>query len=532
MCAKIGSFFQNDSGYTSIGGNLDNSCNDHAKLFRDLLSGEEDICETPYYSLGRSRVTIAPGTPPHPIPSIAYLSGRLEGGYWKYLAPWPDTSISTYIGQAQQVDRNWIDLQWLKECKSDCDDFHTDCNGLFGTVLTARPQWLIDVSSLRIVPCHDGAKYLALSYVWGGVQPLLTTSSNISALREPGALGTSPFHNLIPKTVLHAMSLTRLLDQRYLWCDALCIMQDDDQNKHTEFANMPSIYANSELTIIAANGQDSNYGLRGMKGISEPRSYEPKTYSLGEKLKLRQVHLPDGGTSQKSSIKAWESRAWTFQEYLFSRRQLIFYDDLVGWQCSHSARFEEFFWPNKDLRIRPKILFSSDLKHYGVNLASRVPNMITIAWLVEKFNRRQVSYVEDALYAFTGIATVLSQSCDGGFISGLPVLFFNLALLWQSHTVERRVPGKDSCNPCLPSWSWVGWQGDIKFASWRQLSKPSTLTGYYQPQQASLKTDKVSSKIRWKSHQARSQPGTIVEYKWSMYEEKFRDNKMSPSWIR
>lgn len=530
MCAKIVSFFQShDTWQVDIGtaDALRSSCKDHTDLFRDLLSDTEDINDEPTFSFYRRELSIGDSTTSQPTPSIACLSALHPRSSYKHLAPWPNPSVPTYIGQAKQMDENWIDIEWLKECKSDCDEHHPECDGLLGTILSAKPQWLIDTFSLCIIPYPEGANYIALSYVWGGVQPLLSRSSNISALREQGALGKPAFRSRIPKTVLHAVSLTRLLGERYLWCDALCIIQYDDENKHTEFANMSSIYANSKLTIIAANGHNSAYGLHGMKGISEPRSYEPKVYSLGEELKLQEVYLLDGNTSQKSSIRTWESRAWTFQEYLFSRRQLVFYDGLVGWECSCGARFEEFFWPNKDLKQGPKILFSSDLKDVGVNFASRVPNMAYIALLVERFNKRQLTYTEDALYAFTGIATVLSRSCDGGFISGLPVVFFNLALLWQSNTVKRRIPGKNSRNACLPSWSWVGWQGDIRFWSWESLSKPSMLVEGVMFKKYSLKGDRASSNIRWQSHQTPRQSGNIIEYKWSLYEEEFRDNMTS-----
>jgi hypothetical protein len=36
---------------------------------------------------------------------------------------------------------------------------------------------------------------------------------------------------------------------------------------------MALIYANAYVTIIAEQGEDAHYGLRGLKGISQPRNF-------------------------------------------------------------------------------------------------------------------------------------------------------------------------------------------------------------------------------------------------------------------
>jgi Heterokaryon incompatibility protein (HET) len=74
-----------------------------------------------------------------------------------------------------------------------------------------------------------------------------------------------------PNTVKDAIDLVESLGERYLWVDSLCIVQDDDEWKCSQINNMASIYANSHLTIIAADGDSSDYGLRGLRGISGPR---------------------------------------------------------------------------------------------------------------------------------------------------------------------------------------------------------------------------------------------------------------------
>jgi hypothetical protein len=80
--------------------------------------------------------------------------------------------------------------------------------------------------------------------------------------------------------------------------------------------------------------------------------------------------------------------------------------------------------------------------------------------MVNHYNSRKLSHPEDGMSAFMGVTNRLSDVFPGGFLWGLPSKFFNAGLLWQPvDEVTRRCPE----NRCLPSWSWVGWEGDIQF---------------------------------------------------------------------
>lgn len=82
--------------------------------------------------------------------------------------------------------------------------------------------------------------------------------------------------------------------------------------------------------------------------------------------------------------------------------------------------------------------------------------------IIHKYNIRSFTYPEDALNAFSGIASALSASFEGGFISGLPTALFDLALLWLPYErLERRTARYPQRQHCLPSWSWAGWSGRI-----------------------------------------------------------------------
>jgi hypothetical protein len=58
--------------------------------------------------------------------------------------------------------------------------------------------------------------------------------------------------------------------------------------------------------------------------------------------------------------------------------------------------------------------------------------------MVNMFNQHQLTYEEDCLSAFSGLASAMSLSFVGGFLCGLPELFFDIALLWQPAGELRR----------------------------------------------------------------------------------------------
>lgn len=111
----------------------------------------------------------------------------------------------------------------------------------------------LDISSGRSPP------YLALSYVWGGVDQLRTTKEDLDYLQTPGAL--IAFFNELSQVVKDAIEVTGLLGFRYLWIDTLCIVQDDAESKHRRLRQMASIFNAASATIIALSGRDASEPL-------------------------------------------------------------------------------------------------------------------------------------------------------------------------------------------------------------------------------------------------------------------------------
>ncbi|KAF2733324.1 hypothetical protein EJ04DRAFT_439320, partial [Polyplosphaeria fusca] len=134
-----------------------------------------------------------------------------------------------------------------------------------------------------------------------------------------------------------AMALARLLGYGYLWNDALCIIQDvNPEEKAPHLNNMKAIYSCANLTVAAAAGAHADYGL---PGISIPRQNH-QYYEMVDGLRLATM-FPSFGALENSSRLLWNTRGWTFQEKLLSKRLLLFTDSQVYFKCFESIWTEE-----------------------------------------------------------------------------------------------------------------------------------------------------------------------------------------------
>ncbi|KAH8723060.1 heterokaryon incompatibility protein-domain-containing protein, partial [Phaeosphaeriaceae sp. PMI808] len=87
--------------------------------------------------------------------------------------------------------------------------------------------------------------YVTLSHRWGKAIPSKTTKANIS-LHKQGI-----HYSSLPNTFKDAIVATRKMGFRYLWIDALCIIQDDLHDWASQAPLMGAIFQNASCTIAA-----------------------------------------------------------------------------------------------------------------------------------------------------------------------------------------------------------------------------------------------------------------------------------------
>ncbi len=154
---------------------------------------------------------------------------------------------------------------------------------------------------------------------------------------------------------------------------------------------------------------------------------------------------------------------------MFSGRKIIFQGETVNWECACAA------WPEAHGLVaaghqseEPQVehILPDPEKDSSAHNAAW-PDLHRFARLVCLYNRRDLTYPEDVIDAFAGVVSTLSHSFTGGFLTGLPAMFLDSALLWQPHRPLTRRLKRGNGEACLPSWSWVGWHGTLNSESWR-----------------------------------------------------------------
>lgn len=393
------------------------------------LSGCRGVSETEFatrFYLDDARVQVCNGSQHTSIDSF------MADETWNRLA-----RLDTLIGirQRQPPDEpnmmggmvNWQRLRnWIKECV----DHHTHESPDYLLRENVLESLLfIDVEKDCIVSAPSSSIYIALSYVWGdhAAGMIQTTKQSINNFRKAGSL-PSP---RIPATIKHAMLTCRMLGVRYLWLDRFCIVQDDELQKHEQIRSMGMIYSCALLTICATAGSNADYGLPGVQSRLRAQ-VRPRTFAFGIEALL--------GRPKDHSV--WNSRGWTYQEMVLSRRRLLFTDDEVFFECSQGASAEV------STPMEPPSLRTS-LDGFDTKIETYMNH-------VRNYIERNLSYKSDVYNAFSGVGGTIYPSKD--LIHGLPTSAFDEAILWETslmHNDDRWPRHNLEQDIYVPSWSWA-----------------------------------------------------------------------------
>ncbi|KAM7194690.1 Heterokaryon incompatibility protein (HET) domain containing protein [Naviculisporaceae sp. PSN 640] len=324
--------------------------------------------------------------------------------------------------------------------------------------------------------------YAALSYCWGGEQPMKTLRSNIDSYRTSGI----PFHEQ-PQTIKDAAKVCLEASIRYLWVDALCIVQDDDDEKEDEIARMPSIYGGAAVTLIVARAASVSDGFLGER---IPDSYEATTLPyrcLGGEL--GSITLVQLGGELESQVAPIDERGWTLQERLLSSRIVEFGSWQTRWICPHTrsdsadtgSNSGEGFtdgwrrdtpWGStrkvEALDLTTIRTIKDTVDFYGQPRPSKFKELYKAmehwASICSSFTQRKLTIPTDRALAISGLAQVFAQHSRDQYLAGLWKSCFHSGLLWR---VDNNITNSRAIvRPTAyqgPSWSWVSVNGPVSF---------------------------------------------------------------------
>ncbi|KAF5549076.1 heterokaryon incompatibility protein [Fusarium mexicanum] len=343
--------------------------------------------------------------------------------------------VPDHPGSRRVLDTDWADVETIMKWKNKCiDSYRIKCENPL-KVWPLRPAWLIDVQKQWIVQGHEPVDYLVISYTYGSHNPPVITSTTFKELQKPFALEASEFCNFVSSIVRHAMYLTSAIEERYLWADSLCVTHHEPKAASEQLRSIGVMYANAVVTIISTDG-DSGSGISGLKGISNPRG-------LNQNMIFFLFQL-----------QTYYQRGWTCQEYAMAKRKIIFYNHEVNWVCSCSLWHEE-------LTLFTEIY--NELNPQFKCVMAGFPDDSCLSRYFNEYNQRSLTFEEDALPALSGLLSVFSRSFEGGFLYGIPEMFFEHSLCWRApgtKGLQRRVASNRSVecrfeHSDIPSWSWL-----------------------------------------------------------------------------
>ncbi|RWA11278.1 hypothetical protein EKO27_g3823 [Xylaria grammica] len=299
----------------------------------------------------------------------------------------------------------------------------------------------VDVIDGCVVDLPPRAQYVALSYAWGKDQRVKLQTDNLLQLSSKGYLRSD--FGRPSKTIVDATHVVRSLGYRYLWVDALCIIQDDAASIQQNVMEMDRVYSHALFTIVAAAGMDANHGLPGV-------SPETPRIQNQHRAIVNGLHIANRLQSDINSTW-WNTRGWTYQERVLSSRLLFFSEVQVEYRCEDNCSFQEQF--HDAYRQASFSLFDSisNLDFTDTNLFTVYANAVT------EYTRRSITNQMDKLKAFQGILGRLKGPFQAPFLFGLPILLFDVGLLWYPTGSLTR------SNKAFPSWSWAGWDGPVQW---------------------------------------------------------------------
>ncbi|KIJ63678.1 hypothetical protein HYDPIDRAFT_175984 [Hydnomerulius pinastri MD-312] len=358
--------------------------------------------------------------------------------------------------------RKWIEL---------CEGEHqADCESVWWRGEDqALPETvrMVDVDAMSLVTAPPACRYVALSYLWGGLDAeYQTTRANIAQRAAPGGLDIS----VLPGTISESIHLTRELGERYLWVDALCIIQDSPEDKAVQIGVMDLIYGSAFLTIFAVGGHNAEAPLPGLRSGSRTQQQHVEV--------IQGLHLsvPLPTLREVLAQSFWGTRGWTYQELMLSRRRLFFTKQQVYFECGQDLWCEDVFAESKRLPRSYHPLRNTGGGNFTYLRAPpswlKKDYIIGYMTAVSQYTQRTLTNESDAVDAISALTNAIAKGfkLGGGhgvpskaFRYGMAMVDLNHALLWQpiANTLLTRRPIPEGAS--WPSWSWAGWRGAVQY---------------------------------------------------------------------
>ncbi|KAH7303066.1 heterokaryon incompatibility protein-domain-containing protein [Stachybotrys elegans] len=369
---------------------------------------------------------------------------------------------------------SWRSLGLVRGWLSKCSSLHEECSTLSAAgrlplrFLDIDPENEIPQLQYKLDESHDiellslkrmpnvklcltadlplKTQYLTLSHCWGRSPVTKLTNQNLEEYCQ--SIPSDVLERPTAATFRQAIHVARCLSFRYLWIDALCINQEDENEKDEEISYMDQIYTHATLNLSATAAHDGSGGLffeRGPETVDVCHSQQHPGIVAFLHPSHSFVH-----EVVKSPIN---KRAWVFQERMLATRVLHFCRSRLIWECCNLQEAEPL---SEDIPTsvvaHPRQTKQLVLPHQRDLTAERA--RLRWANALERYSEASLSFRGDTLLALSAIAATLCRQRGlqpQDYAAGLWVADLPLSLRWR----VARQPDRTAAEYIAPSWSWA-----------------------------------------------------------------------------
>lgn len=256
---------------------------------------------------------------------------------------------------------------------------------------------------------HQVPPYEALSYTWGRPDPQFYISCN--GLR----MG-------VAENLWHALHRIRHTEQtRILWIDAICINQDDIEERNHQVTMMKEIYSRASNVIVwlGEASKDSSDAVSLIKSITTNDTLK-EAYYKREGLTVTEAEIESFGLPapwdkewlalDKLLSRPWFSRVWIIQEvimssmatFLIGGEQLAWNDILLAVQCVANTNILSIIHGPLSLA---SVSFLNEIGWYYTHGAEEGRPGLPLHFLLDATRMSVSTLREDKVYGLLGLSS-------------------------------------------------------------------------------------------------------------------------------